>query len=720
MTWLTPSYAIVSASIAVPTLVILYFLKLRRRDVEISTTLLWRKAIQDLQANAPFQRLRRNILLILQLIALAAVLTALGQPVIKGQTIQAQKHIILIDRSASMMATDVPDRKGGTMSRLEDAKRQALALVDSMREGGLMQAEKADEAMVIAFDTTAEVRQQFTSDKALLRRSIESIMPTEGPTSIEEAMRLAKAHRPRRIIEGHAVEGLEGGDKVTYELYTDGRLPDADKAKPGPDDSVEFHRIGEPGSANMAIVGLRSERSYEDPAKLSVFVAVQNNEKAARAVDVELSVDGAVAGIKSATIPGAGVDLSAAAKARAEAQEAEAAKGAGAANAGATEKITPGVGGVVFQMDRGAGALARVRLRDPGTGDALSHDVLALDNDATIVIPPAKKMSVAIVSPKGNLFISSALGGLPLARLVELTPDQFEQRRIGGTLGEFDAIILDSWLPVEAGLAFLPPGRFLVLGSVPVRAGFTPTGLTDEGKQGAASIIDWKREHPVLRNLNLDPVVFAEFRKVTPASGSSATALADTERGPAIFEISTADVRALVVPSDVAASNWPFDVSFVVFMASGIGYLGEDPTATGAARQVQPGSILSDRLPSEATDVRVKLPDGKTEKLTPAADGRIVFGPLAKSGVYEVSWVGASGSMDETVDGRKVRAFAANLLDSAESDVGSLDQVDLANKVVSAANVRGAADRKLWPWLILGALGVVMLEWFVYNRKVHI
>ena len=70
-------------------IIALYFLKLRRRPVRVPSTILWRKSLEDLHVNSLFQRLRRNLLLFLQLLAVAlAMLARFAGPRMKGPSVR--------------------------------------------------------------------------------------------------------------------------------------------------------------------------------------------------------------------------------------------------------------------------------------------------------------------------------------------------------------------------------------------------------------------------------------------------------------------------------------------------------------------------------------------------------------------------------------------------------------------------------------------------------
>ena len=97
-----------------PAIVLLYFLKLKRQPLEVPSTYLWHKSIEDLHVNSIWQRLRQSLLLFLQLL-LVAVGDAgpVAARLASGSKLTGDRFIFLVDNSASMGATDVAAHAAG-------------------------------------------------------------------------------------------------------------------------------------------------------------------------------------------------------------------------------------------------------------------------------------------------------------------------------------------------------------------------------------------------------------------------------------------------------------------------------------------------------------------------------------------------------------------------------------------------------------------------------
>ena len=154
----------IAAGLTIPPLVALYFLKLRRASLPVSSTLLWKRAVEDLQVNAPFQRIRNNLLLWLQLLVLVLAAFALGKPMIEAVRSAEDTLVVLIDHSASMGVIEADSK-----TRLDIAKRQAQTVIDNMPDGS--------RAMVIAFSDRATIVSSFETDKEELKRRIDALQP---------------------------------------------------------------------------------------------------------------------------------------------------------------------------------------------------------------------------------------------------------------------------------------------------------------------------------------------------------------------------------------------------------------------------------------------------------------------------------------------------------------------------------------------------------------
>ncbi len=198
MNFLTPAF-LALAALAVP-IILLYMLRLRRREVRVSSSMLWQRLMQDREANAPWQKLRRNLLLILQLLILAALVFALARPYIPVPSVASGSVALLLDASASMNATDLP----GGQTRFEAAQERARALVGDLGAGEVM--------TVIAVGDTPQVLTPPTADRATLREAINRARPTAALADWSAALTLAGA-------------SIAGREEATIVIISDGGLP---------------------------------------------------------------------------------------------------------------------------------------------------------------------------------------------------------------------------------------------------------------------------------------------------------------------------------------------------------------------------------------------------------------------------------------------------------------------------------------------------------------
>src|SRR6201987_4873675 len=104
MNFIAPLAFAFAATISV--VIVFYLLKRKRVMKLVSSTLLWQKFLAETQASAPFQKLRKNWLLILQIILLALAVLALSRPFFKTKAKAAELRVVILDASASMQATD--------------------------------------------------------------------------------------------------------------------------------------------------------------------------------------------------------------------------------------------------------------------------------------------------------------------------------------------------------------------------------------------------------------------------------------------------------------------------------------------------------------------------------------------------------------------------------------------------------------------------------------
>jgi hypothetical protein len=261
----------------------------------------------------------------------------------------------------------------------------------------------------------------------------------------------------------------------------------------------------------------------------------------------------------------------------------------------------------------------------------------------------------------------------------------------------YDVIIFDGCAPTT-----LEEGSVLLLGDLPPVLGVRRTGEAEK-----PALID-QAVHPV--NLSLDYGNLYIQKALKAEWPKRALTLLEGDQGPLITAYTHGRLNLISVAFDLRQSDWPLRVSFPLFIANAVKYLSESsaPPGAGAIKVGQP-IIVYPR--DQETVMRIQAPGkAKPQEMDVYTDRRNRFTATYVAGLYRGT---LKGSGEESV-------YAVNMVSAAESDNTARDAVVLGSKEVEAKSETAVINQEIWKWFALLGLGIVLVEWYIYNRKTYL
>ena len=270
--WMAPSALLALLPLG-GIIVLLYLLKLRRREVVVPSVFLWRRSVEDIQANAPLQRLRVNLLLLLQLLALTLLVVGIAAPFVMARLLPNRTVVIVLDASASMRATDVAG------SRFEEAVRKASEVASAMTA--------RDELALIVCGARPRVAVPLTGERRRVLRALEGLAPTDCPTNLRDGLLLGAGLAARR-------------PDATVFIISDGGFGELPEPPAGA--QVRFLAVGQ-RCENVAILAFEAARPAGSEHS-QLFLRLHNFGAQARSCDLTIYLDDDVLDARRLQVPG--------------------------------------------------------------------------------------------------------------------------------------------------------------------------------------------------------------------------------------------------------------------------------------------------------------------------------------------------------------------------------------------------------------------------------
>ncbi len=342
--------------------VALYLLKLRRRTVAVPFAPLWERVLKDKEASSLFAKLKRVASMLLQLLVLALLVLALGNPRVRESLMPGRTLVVLLDASASMQATDVPPNRLAVAK--EEARRMARGL------GG------ADKMLIAQMASVVTPMGPMTGDAAALEREIEAVRATDEPADFSGAMRFA----------GDVLRDVSGGEIVVVSDGALGSGVDPSDAVHLGDANAKLRYVSVGRSdRNVAITQFSVRRYPLEKSRYEVMIELANTGSAQENVELQLLGDGTLVDLVRLTLrPGERVP-----------------------------RFYPQLSGASRTLEATVAGLDG------------AHDELAVDDHVYALLPERRRLKVLVVT-SGNTYLDAALLLDEYLDVTEAAPNRYD------------------------------------------------------------------------------------------------------------------------------------------------------------------------------------------------------------------------------------------------------------------------------------------------------
>ncbi|MBM4254507.1 MAG: hypothetical protein FJ147_01270 [Deltaproteobacteria bacterium] len=326
----------------------------------------------------------------------------------------------------------------------------------------------------------------------------------------------------------------------------------------------------------------------------------------------------------------------------------------------------------LMKHERSEISFARVPLATTYRARLLVDDGLAVDNEAYVVLPSLRTIPLLLVSPAAH--VVNSLNQIPNLRVERVPPAEYTPERAAGfPLILFHLVIPETLPATNAAFVFPPEGNALF-----------PLGKAARRPQ----VTQWASAHPLTS--------YVTFSLLTPSYGQAllpvgwCTPIVSGTVGTLVLAGERDGYRYAAVGFDLLPYLGKQNLPTSIFTLNLLGWLA---ARAGLPLDLHTGSSLQ----VSNAETQIRMADG--ERVLPVGNAAL----FAKQGVYTI------------VENGRERQIAVNLSSAEESRLGRPLQVaSLAAPTPLSLEKTG---KPLWPWLLLGVVCLLMIEWWWAMRQ---